>query len=78
MKFPGEIRNWTYSPGNHQNSYSDNKSEEYRGLELFFNEQDAGSFGNYRCYVSIRGEKKHGAPFSLLVEGKITKIRLGL
>lgn len=45
----------------------------YRGLELFFNEQDAGAFGLYRCALAddtnYYPRKEFGEPFSILVEG---------
>lgn len=62
----GQINDWT-----NKEIMSDSKNRSHRisGLELFFNEDDAGSFGNYRC----SRETEFGKPFSILVEGVVLK-----
>jgi len=63
LSWPGQIQNWTYPFGKF-----DGDELFVRGLELFFNKNDAGSFEEYRCiYYSYTGK-----PFSILVEGRVT------
>ena len=51
------------------NKSSDTPSN-FPGLELFFNEKDAGSFGVYRFLFRHQGgQREVSVPFSILVEG---------
>lgn len=66
-----KIKKWTYSSNDvkRKSDFKTNQNKQftYEGLELFFNEQDAGSFGIYSCSVDNSGMS--GNSFSILVEG---------
>ena len=64
LSWPGQIQNWTYPFG----TFGEDELF-VRGLELFFNKNDAGSFEEYRCIGNHTGK-----PFSILVEGRASNI----
>jgi len=67
VKKTGGFHKWAHSFG----KQGDDKWF-FRGLELLFTENDAGSFEEYRCPRSLTD----GKPFSILVEGIASKISI--
>jgi len=67
LDWPGKILEWTLSSPLGKDHYGNEWL--FQGLELFFDENDAGSFEEYRCYDMLH--MITGTPFSILVEGII-------